>query len=230
MMPSVVHARVYPRVCGGTPSTLINLSYHHGLSPRVRGNHGSVLRDHSITGSIPACAGEPHSMPAPAQEGGVYPRVCGGTIARARGETDDEGLSPRVRGNLPAMGTGRQGEGSIPACAGEPGLSVRARGARWVYPRVCGGTLRRLDIPLVWGGLSPRVRGNQDGRTRVVDLMGSIPACAGEPIFSMELGEEFRVYPRVCGGTKGMNASSPIWGGLSPRVRGNLRLVRGGRR
>ena len=70
------------------------------------------------------------------------------------------GLSPRVRGNqrrfyfeLPAPGT-------IPACAGEPGvLALRPR-ASWDYPRVCGGTRTTPGKTVDYEGLSPRVRGN----------------------------------------------------------------------
>ena len=71
-------------------------------------------------------------------------------------------------------------------------------------------------------GLSPRVRGNQFAR-RVYDAVcGSIPACAGEPRSAPPTHPDWRVYPRVCGGTELGTASSNILMGLSPRVRGNL--------
>ena len=105
-------------------------------------------------------------------------------------------------------------------------------GDRWtdepVYPRVCGGT---------------PVNSRQDRK-----MIGSIPACAGEPTTAgsgMSHGW-IRVYPRVCGGTctthrlaqpclAGMvyprvcggtdvltSAEGMQWViGLSPRVRGN---------
>ena len=51
---------VYPRVCGGTLQALRIPASQHGLSPRVRGNpHRSGSR-WKESGSIPACAGEPH--------------------------------------------------------------------------------------------------------------------------------------------------------------------------
>ena len=51
--------RVYPRVCGGTCTSLVGLLKGMGLSPRVRGNlHGSGA-GYRPCGSIPACAGEP---------------------------------------------------------------------------------------------------------------------------------------------------------------------------
>ena len=51
------------------------------------------------------------------------------------------GLSPRVRGNLVPDLVGLAHERSIPACAGEPYSQYGGGQFRWVYPRVCGGTL-----------------------------------------------------------------------------------------
>ena len=113
------------------------------------------------------------------------------------------GLSPRVRGNrlLPSGGT--DGQGSIPACAGEPaGWYTKGQGGQ-VYPRVCGGTGVPHIHPAAGGGLSPRVRGN----------------LYQHPLFRGIYG----VYPRVCGGT-GIRRQHPVsQPGLSPRVRGNHR-------
>ena len=91
---------VYPRVCGGNPRL---------ASAPLRG-----------FGSIPACAGEPRKATNEHACDEVYPRVCGGTHRRLIVEQRVKGLSPRVRGNPPAARHGAAGEGSIPACAGEP--------------------------------------------------------------------------------------------------------------
>ena len=74
MMP-----RVYPRVCGGTVISLEVGARRLGLSPRVRGNPAGYSNGDVGIGSIPACAGEPISVPAQAAALAVYPRVCGGT-------------------------------------------------------------------------------------------------------------------------------------------------------
>ena len=50
----------------------------------------------------------------------VYPRVCGGTAGRVTAADIENGLSPRVRGNLLAAHQNLITVGSIPACAGEP--------------------------------------------------------------------------------------------------------------
>ena len=73
-------------------------------------------------------------------------------------------------------------------------------------------------------GLSPRVRGNQQEREQEINLVRSIPACAGEPPVASRMGATASVYPRVCGGTRSCPTSRGNTRGLSPRVRGNLAM------
>ena len=176
--------KVYPRVCGGT-------GWNFSKMPHYRGDRG---------GSIPACAGEPGWASPPQVLQPVYPRVCGGTPPPDRLRGDQQGLSPRVRGNRARPIAECVYTGSIPACAGEPPGASPMDTLRSVYPRVCGGT-----------GVY-RAVGNASRR--------SIPACAGEPACG-------RVYPRVCGGSWSVSHGHPAIG-LSPRVRGNRRIPRRG--
>ena len=90
---------------------------------------------------------------------------------------------------------------SIPACAGEPALNSVLLMSPTVYPRVCGGTYTTMDGEVSAGGLSPRVRGNQEVDLLPSERFGSIPACAGEPIDTALYDAIVAVYPRVCGGT-----------------------------
>ena len=69
--------------------------------------------------------------------------------------------------------------------------------------------------------LSPRVRGNHQAAGIVAVVVGSIPACAGEPGTSKRSKSPAKVYPRVCGGTGGDSGHGHAADGLSPRVRGN---------
>ena len=128
-------------MCGGTWRAPGLKDDGLGLSPRVRGNLIDGCANASVTGSIPACAGEPAVSILRQLFIGVYPRVCGGTMAfapvvwmttglsRVCGGTcvvklisdTDQGLSPRVRGNLRILPGTSVEAGSIPACAGEPG-------------------------------------------------------------------------------------------------------------
>ena len=100
--PRARHSAVYPRVCGGTPDSTRAVWLFPGLSPRVRGNQQDWIHTREAIGSIPACAGEPEVMAAWGFSYRVYPRVCGGTQARQMRLLTRPGLSPRVRGNLPA--------------------------------------------------------------------------------------------------------------------------------
>ena len=201
-------SRVYPRVCGGTGMTLAASFLGPGLSPRVRGNRPRPRPGGCRGGSIPACAGEPNPQANRPWGGWVYPRVCGGTIINGDHNAPQAGLSPRVRGNHRAAGVPRHDNGSIPACAGEPGFTSRRLPFVWVYPRVCGGTGASMRSISCRSGLSPRVRGNRRERRAQDGAGGSIPACAG--------------------GTKVGRLKKPKRGGLSPRVRGNRAFVANG--
>ena len=212
---------VYPRVCGGTVSTWRQSSGGGRLSPRVRGNRAGAGREQPDERSIPACAGEPGFDDALPLATRVYPRVCGGTCRECHRRRIEEGLSPRVRGNRQGTRGLSREEGSIPACAGEPEMDGFGGAALGVYPRVCGGTVRRPARVAADGGLSPRVRGNQLVGGESGAGIGSIPACAGEPHMLRHRASVATVYPRVCGGTTAAVHNPSSAAGLSPRVRGN---------
>ena len=167
----------------------------------MRGNHYVLHRRFEDMRSIPACAGEPCKSPGRSPIRWVYPRVCGGTPAGSCDCEADNGLSPRVRGNRVQANLRSRRTGSIPACAGEPGISNSAIMSAWVYPRVCGGTRGNVIGPDGPTGLSPRVRGNLELEVFGLPWSGSIPACAGEPLCRDTPGSLATVYPRVCGGT-----------------------------
>ena len=66
-------------MCGGTVTVQVRIAAKEGLSPRVRGNRDITEHEIQASGSIPACAGEPHYYNETTESDGVYPRVCGGT-------------------------------------------------------------------------------------------------------------------------------------------------------
>ena len=70
---------------------------------------------------------------------------------------------------------------SIPAYAGEPGIALAFERQGQVYPRVCGGTSWFSSGHAKSAGLSPRMRGNLAKPHCPGQLLGSIPAYAGEP-------------------------------------------------
>ena len=157
--------------------------------------------------------------------GGTYPRsipACAGEPRAAIATTSPAwGLSPRVRGNPCVRSLFLILLRSIPACAGEPRCPGESVWRQTVYPRVCGGTTVTLTESVFSAGLSPRVRGNPIMIITAVAFIGSIPACAGEPLDESDEDDPYRVYPRVCGGTVRNAAGNTVSAGLSPRVRGN---------
>ena len=171
--------------------------------------------------SIPAYAGEPRHPAHQSRRPRVYPRVCGGTNFQAADKLNQQGLSPRMRGNLCFRVQQPDAVWSIPAYAGEPwGCSYSASVSR-VYPRVCGGTGYGGGNPVRRGGLSPRMRGNQRSLYPPGVEKRSIPAYAGEPPRLLKTGRPRAVYPRVCGGTRTAESVENGPEGLSPRMRGN---------
>ena len=214
---------VYPRLCGGTLWHCPARRRGCGLSPPVRGNLVAGRHQAGHRRSIPACAGEPWWSTADAVRPWVYPRLCGGTLYASYPDGPRWGLSPPVRGNLSQTWQYAPAERSIPACAGEPSRAAAEKGLSEVYPRLCGGT-EPLEYRAVYkGGLSPPVRGNRKLSSKLGLMMGSIPACAGEPWMPPCPPKGQRVYPRLCGGTTWPSTSPRRWDGLSPPVRGNRR-------
>ena len=147
--------------------------------------------------------------------------MCGGTRWWDDDYNQESGLSPRVRGNLKSQGAYMIQGRSIPACAGEPHRGLRKHSNLWVYPRVCGGTSVLTGSDDDEPGLSPRVRGNRGRLGLAFGFVGSIPACAGEPLLRRFPVRRLAVYPRVCGGTARAVRQRGRRLGLSPRVRGN---------
>ena len=157
-----------------------------GSSPRVRGTLLALCGLLVGSGIIPACAG--NTTPSRRRFGRPrdHPRVCGEHYGLAWRVLDAQGSSPRVRGTqlLLRVLERRAGiipacAGIIPACAGNTRPPSTCRRCSRDHPRVCGehpsppfGSLRRL-------GSSPRVRGTQEHPRTCGDLLGIIPACAG---------------------------------------------------
>ena len=207
-------------MCGGSSAGLRIVRWLPGLSPRVRGKRAKPTGRGNCNGSIPACAGEARSWVSGFALAQVYPRVCGGSVCELNDARNAVGLSPRVRGKHDFVPGKQVVARSIPACAGEAPSPPPPLPVPGVYPRVCGGSVVLAGSPVVWPGLSPRVR----GKPKVAEVIGegtrSIPACAGEAEWVDYLPPDYPVYPRVCGGSSVLAVLVMSANGLSPRVRG----------
>ena len=205
---------------GGNRAVAVARVRSVGLSPRGRGKPCFSRSIDTMSGSIPAWAGETCCDSPPDRTAAVYPRVGGGNEPFRRYAYSNGGLSPRGRGKrlpAPLLSDGRR---SIPAWAGETGGLYFEPGNWAVYPRVGGGN---SGAGLTWragGGLSPRGRGKPATLTLQINGCRSIPAWAGETCTSARLARKLGVYPRVGGGNLRLPALSITFGGLSPRGRG----------
>ena len=201
--------RVYPRVYGGTSGILSRWFPCSGLSPRVWGNRFVGCSAPGVHGSIPACTGEPspHCSVCPLLT--VYPRVYGGTNGGNLRDGINEGLSPRVRGNLPRFLFEFINKRSIPACTGEPavGDDDLSHGDKLRSIPACTGEPFGSLISaaaVLSMGLSPRVRGNlrEDTASLGIVVHQVYPRVyGGNLIWPNALNNGRRVYPRVYGGT-----------------------------
>ncbi len=108
--------------------------------------------------------------------------------------------SPCVRGSRHLTRRRRARLRSIPVCAGEPACPARRSGRSQVDPRVCGGAALSLVASVMVLGRSPRVRGSLRSGVGRAAVIGSIPACVGEPHKSSSATMARQGDPRVCGG------------------------------
>ena len=212
---------VYPRVGGATPLFGRRRLTEKGLSPRGRGNRSVGREPQLLSRSIPAWAGQPGSFRPTPYRARVYPRVGGATGQQVRLVVQEQGLSPRGRGNRPAGPLGSPRAGSIPAWAGQPYRFKAVRRSIRVYPRVGGATIATLRLSSQACGLSPRGRGNLRYCAEEVAQIRSIPAWAGQPRLCRRPAALVSVYPRVGGATTLIPVHSADYDGLSPRGRGN---------
>ncbi len=151
----------------------------------------------------------------------VDPRVRGGARNRRLAALACTGRSPRARGSRTRCGGTWACSRSIPACAGEPNVSVAETVVGEVDPRVRGGAPTSTPRATRRAGRSPRARGSLRAGKAAGRDRRSIPACAGEPWSSSTKAKTRRVDPRVRGGALVCLRVSANDLGRSPRARGS---------
>ena len=132
-----------------------------------------------------------------------------------------EGPSPLTRGSLPRVHGRASVRGSIPAHAGQPCRRVVLPPLVGVHPRSRGAA----PVARLWNraaaGPSPLTRGSRVGVDRVLAVLGSIPAHAGQPHGKGVDGALAGVHPR----SRGAAAHPPVrhgnQQGPSPLTRGS---------
>ena len=108
----------HPRVCGehGWPKLIHGVNV--GSSPRMRGTPARLRRSAIRKGIIPAYAGNTAMRRPPTCAPRDHPRVCGEHLDIMPGDRIQAGSSPRMRGTPPYSTVAINGDGIIPAYAG----------------------------------------------------------------------------------------------------------------
>ena len=186
-------------MCGEHSSRHDHCGCIQGSSPRVRGTLFAVSVVVSSLGIIPACAGNTLCIDGIGLPTRDHPRVCGEHESIVDTSLIDVGSSPRVRGTLLIILSEIGWVGIIPACAGNTSPHKSASEAVRDHPRVCGEHLREIGSETIPMGSSPRVRGTQQLVKAVGDIVGIIPACAGNTVSLTMPMVGIGDHPRVCG-------------------------------
>ena len=210
----------HPRVCGEQKLNDDNTQRVWGSSPRVRGTEENLIVILSVTGIIPACAGnrcEPRLFNIFFQD---HPRVCGEQRLTVCAPMVWLGSSPRVRGTDSPLPDQFEKIGIIPACAGNSLVKITRIFLTQDHPRVCGEQCCKNIVSELVKGSSPRVRGTVCSLLQVNRWRGIIPACAGNRSLEVPVAKSTRDHPRVCGEQKDRQPKKMPLSGSSPRVRG----------
>ncbi len=221
---------VHPRLRGGAGAHHAPTPRGVGPSPPARGSPPRGRGSRLASRSIPACAGEPGARVPAALPGSVHPRLRGGASGQIRSGHAEHGPSPPARGSPRFSEKHGLPIGSIPACAGEPrGPSWSPRRGR-VHPRLRGGASVGLGDVFPCPGPSPPARGSRGHRHDRRRVVGSIPACAGEPRSTRAQPRRPPVHPRLRGGAARRRAEQHALPGPSPPARGSRArpVARGG--
>ena len=170
----------HPRGCGADKPGLGTGARMAGSSPRVRGRPLASLISSGAIRLIPAGAGQTAPTWRQSSHPRAHPRGCGADGDAARGEEAVQGSSPRVRGRRTSCLFLRPLERLIPAGAGQTFAGGSRNALTWAHPRGCGADLALSLWVHHFGGSSPRVRGRRGRGEFGLQVLGLIPAGAGQ--------------------------------------------------
>ena len=149
--------------------------------------------------SIPAPTGKPTSASTGSYLARVYPRAYGEAAQAIEARQMKVGLSPRLRGSPYIVELALDRIGSIPAPTGKPPVPRGASFLDRVYPRAYGEASAIKSCSGMIPGLSPRLRGSQQGQEDSGTSLRSIPAPTGKPAQRAAHRVLPQVYPRAYG-------------------------------
>ena len=195
-----------------------------GSSPQVRGRQYDDGAGVELWGLIPAGAGQTRCRSPASSLVRAHPRRCGADLLSSGTATADQGSSPQVRGRRGARDGDLSGRGLIPAGAGQTFPDRPGTCSPWAHPRRCGADrcLHVVDSPC--RGSSPQVRGRLQSKSNAFQILGLIPAGAGQTLVLGCSGLVQGAHPRRCGADDLVNDGGAKFMGSSPQVRGRLEV------
>ena len=172
-------------------------------------------------GIIPAHAGLTLVMTCRAKSIRDHPRACGAHSVKRKGDKNERGSSPRMRGSLLRSERRTEQRGIIPAHAGLTGRTSSSGTPSRDHPRACGAHHRMGRGEETPKGSSPRMRGSRTECWHYYSSTGIIPAHAGLTSRQSSLGQAIWDHPRACGAHLSKNRHQTMPLGSSPRMRGS---------
>ena len=189
----------------------------------MRGTHRPRCSIRSLSGIIPAYAGNTNAHVVISLLAGDHPRVCGEHQCPRGHISTSWGSSPRMRGTPSGIQTLGTTVRIIPAYAGNTSIEHRKRRWNWDHPRVCGEHLSNWLRTNASSGSSPRMRGTRCVQLRPCRQPGIIPAYAGNTSIEHRKRRWNWDHPRVCGEHMVSRSLAMASLGSSPRMRGTRR-------
>ena len=149
-----------------------------------------------------------------------HPRMRGEHKSTAFCKSCNPGSSPHARGTRNHVSRCDSPCGIIPACAGNTLASRLSLLAGRDHPRMRGEHIGHHLLADAATGSSPHARGTLTGEGSRSDVLGIIPACAGNTVLHSRLPCPCRDHPRMRGehGYNGESAQNSQ--GSSPHARG----------
>ena len=206
---------------GEHTSAFFHVSLHPGSSPHARGTQSPQPERTVRRGIIPACAGNTSGTTDSTATYGDHPRMRGEHHTPVRKRRRRQGSSPHARGTLVVRLPTGDGDGIIPACAGNTRCRCDCRLHHGDHPRMRGEHIANVDGGPDMQGSSPHARGTLPIVKQYVFRDGIIPACAGNAAASARPRCQSRDHPRMRGEHQLRADSGGGLRGIIPACAGN---------
>ena len=215
-----LEARAHPRSRGEHNRFRVLAEERLGSSPLARGTQPLPCPGRGTPGLIPARAGNTQPSPATSQPAGAHPRSRGEHARLGCHFCSSEGSSPLARGTRCLECGVLLVSGLIPARAGNTTASIIVPKISRAHPRSRGEHVPVVSHSPVWAGSSPLARGTRHIAHKRRQILGLIPARAGNTQEWDPVPELHRAHPRSRGEHWSSRLSPRSSPGSSPLARG----------